>query len=251
MAEIEQDSAPDIESSSDGYASRFSGAVGRFLLEHQERVVMTLIDKNIGIAPLRVLDVGGGHGQLTEALLRAGHTVVLQGSDEVCFARTKYLQQKYPDRLTFVKSPILDIPVQNCSFDLVLAIRLIAHVVQWKELIKEMTRISKRYVIIDFAPKNSFNFFYKTLFKYKKKLEGNTRTFLRHSIKELDEPFKQNRFAIKKSVPEFFIPLVVHRTANMPRLSACFEFLFLVIGLTQKLGSPIIVLAEKIEGFPL
>ena len=61
----------DIETSSDEYASRFSGEIGEWFLKVQE-------DATLGIlAPFtqaKILDVGGGHGQLTGALIENNYS---------------------------------------------------------------------------------------------------------------------------------------------------------------------------------
>ncbi len=52
----------DIETSSDGYANRFGGKTGAWMLAVQERVTKQLL-RDVP-ASATVLDVGGGHGQL-------------------------------------------------------------------------------------------------------------------------------------------------------------------------------------------
>ena len=51
----------DIETSSDGYAARFAGPVGEWMLEIQETITVALLPKTPSAT---ILDVGGGHGQL-------------------------------------------------------------------------------------------------------------------------------------------------------------------------------------------
>ena len=76
--------APDIESSSDAYARRFSGPLGAWFLDVQARATLDLV------APLRArtaLEVGGGHAQLTGPLVGAGLAVSVLGSSPACGAR--------------------------------------------------------------------------------------------------------------------------------------------------------------------
>ena len=70
--------------SSDDYARRFSGAVGRYFLEVQTDATLELLRP---LAAASVLDVGGGHGQLTGALVEAGLDVTVLGSDPACERR--------------------------------------------------------------------------------------------------------------------------------------------------------------------
>ena len=74
----------DIESSTDDYAARFSGPVGTWMLDLQERITTDLL------APFRggsILDVGGGHGQLAVPLARKGWDITVQGSALSCRRR--------------------------------------------------------------------------------------------------------------------------------------------------------------------
>ena len=74
-------SRADIETSMDGYAERFAGRTGAWMLEIQERIVMDMIKD---VKPARILDVGGGHGQLAIPLCQAGYSVTVLGSAESC-----------------------------------------------------------------------------------------------------------------------------------------------------------------------
>ena len=57
---------PDVESSSDEYALRFRGAVGKWQIERQNQLLLDLLAKWKNAS---VLDVGGGHGQYTDDLI--------------------------------------------------------------------------------------------------------------------------------------------------------------------------------------
>ena len=69
---------PDVETASDGYARRFAGAAGRYLLAAQDAAVRTVLHDWRGGS---VLDVGGGHAQLTPLLRERARDVLVFGSD--------------------------------------------------------------------------------------------------------------------------------------------------------------------------
>ena len=71
--EIERET-PDIETSSDAYAQRFSGQVGAWFLRIQEQVILNMLNRWPGAS---ILEVGGGHGQVVGALIRQGHAVTV------------------------------------------------------------------------------------------------------------------------------------------------------------------------------
>ena len=233
---------PDIETASDAYAGRFRGPVGAFLLQVQREKLFSLLGET---RSLRVLEVGGGHGQLTEALLDAGHEVVVHGSTSDALVRVESLKRRFVERLGTVVSEIEHIPVADQSFDVVIAIRLLPHMENWPEVVREMMRISKTMIVFDYAPAGSFNVLYPLLFKIKKKVERNTRTFLRFSAKEVEQTLAANGWKAAGERRQFFLPMVFHRWAKSPAISLKLERFFDALGLTQLLGSPALVAARK------
>ena len=160
----------DIETSSEAYARRFSGQIGEWFLNVQEDASLSML------APYKratILDVGGGHGQLTGALIRNDHPVTVLGSAEICRARIQDMIDTR--RCSFKVGNIVDLPFDDKHFDIVISYRLLAHVNQWQEFISELCRVAKKAVIIDYPEIRSLNAFAPYLFDYKKNVEGNTR----------------------------------------------------------------------------
>lgn len=232
--------APDIETSSEDYARRFAGPVGAWFLQVQREAVLRLLAR---WPTARVLEVGGGHGQLAEAVSRAGHQVTVHGSDEVCRERIQGLMAS--GRCTFMKSDLLTLPAAARSFDVVIAVRLLTHLPEWPRFIRELTRVARRAVIVDYAPRRSFNALYPMLFGAKRRVEGDTRTFLTHGEDEIAEAFGACGFSRADAVREFFWPMVGHRVLRRPGLSKAMEWGPGAIGLTRLLGSPVIALFTR------
>ena len=128
---------PDIETSGRAYARRFSGPVGAYLLGVQSETVRRLLSYG-GIQGGRVLDVGGGHAQLTHLLLALGFEVWVQGSAPCCAKRLGPLMDEAKGRLHFVTSSLWALPFGDRAFDLVVGIRLLAHVERWQALLTEL-----------------------------------------------------------------------------------------------------------------
>lgn len=59
----------DIETASEDYATRFSGAVGEYFLELQLKIVLQFLEQ---YSATSLLDVGGGHAQLAVPLVEKG-----------------------------------------------------------------------------------------------------------------------------------------------------------------------------------
>lgn len=234
----------DVETSSEEYARRFDGAVGSYFLKTQETIALRLL------APwpqARVLDVGGGHAQLAPPLVARGHAVTVVGSRAVCRER---LDRMLPaEAFEFHACDLLDLPFPDRSFDAVLAFRLLAHVPRWRELLAELARVAGRAVIVDFSDTRSFNALYGPLFPWKKRMEGNTRTFLTFRPGEVRAELARHGFGRPVEARQLFVPMVVHRALGKALGTAApsraLEAVSSGLGLTRMLGSPVILRVER------
>lgn len=226
----------DIETSSDNYARRFSGNIGRWFLEVQANATLEMLQPYAGAT---VLDIGGGHGQLTEALIKQGYQVTVLGSADVCQSRIRHLVDQGLCR--FEVGNILDLPFENEAFDVVISYRLLPHVSQWRPFLSECARVARQAVILDYPEVRSINYIAPYLFQFKKKLEGNTRPYTCFKKSELLAVFAAEGFRYQSHFAEFFVPMVLHRTLKSPKISSAVEKVFRFIGFTDLLGSPVIL----------
>jgi 2-polyprenyl-3-methyl-5-hydroxy-6-metoxy-1,4-benzoquinol methylase len=226
----------DIETSSEDYARRFAGAVGAWFLKVQEEATLRMLASYPGAS---VLDVGGGHGQLAGPLIDAGFRVEVLGSAEVCSARLRgYLDAGC---CAFRVGDILDLPYPDRSFDIVISYRLLPHVTRWPEYLRELARVARQAVVVDYPSIRSINYLTPRLFGLKKRLEGNTRTYTCFEEQELLAVFRPLGFVPGARHAEFFLPMVLHRKLKAPALSTAAERLCRACGLTEPFGSPVIL----------
>lgn len=226
----------DIETSSDDYASRFAGAVGEWFLQVQGEGTLRLLSDYPGA---RILDVGGGHGQIAALLARHGYDVTVQGSAEVCGARIAPLVQA--GQVRFDVANILDLPYPDRAFDVVISYRLLPHVERWRAFVAELARVARHAVVVDYPEVRSANAVAPLLFPVKKQMEGNTRTYTTFRRAELVEAFGEHGLQYGDRFPEFFFPMVLHRRLQQPAISAALEGASRALGLTGFLGSPVIL----------
>jgi ubiquinone/menaquinone biosynthesis C-methylase UbiE len=233
----------DIETSSEDYARRFSGAVGAWFLKVQEKATLEMLSPYPSAS---VLDVGGGHGQTAGALIQNGYRATVLGSAEVCKERIR----DYVDRgqCDFQVGDILGLPYPDQAFDIVLSYRLLPHVTHWETYLAELARVAKKAVLLDYPEVRSINYITPLLFHFKKKLEGNTRAYTCFRQAQLLNFFERQGFTGSDRYAEFFLPMVLHRRLKSPRLSAFLERASRSSGLTGLFGSPVILKFERKEG---
>lgn len=227
--------APDIETASSGYAQRFTGPIGNWLLRVQESYIKEILRDKVGQS---ILDVGGGHGQNIEVALQNQLNLTIHGSSSDCFSQIKV--EDTANKLSFIVGPITKLPVEDRCFDNVISIRLLSHLYNWPTLIEELCRVAKSDVIVDFPTKASFNALEPLLFRFKKNIEKNTRHFLTFNRDDILNEFEKNGFRLEHCHPQFFWPMALHRGLKSPKISALLELAPRLIGLTRLFGSPII-----------
>jgi len=230
----------DVETSSAAYARRFEGPVGRWFLELQARTTVELLRPRAGTS---VLDVGGGHAQLTAPLVEAGCDVTVYGSAESCSERVQEWVRS--GRARFRCGPLLRAPWPDGSFDAALAFRLLPHVERWRELVAELCRLARQVVIVDYPTARSANAVSGALFGLKKSIEGDTRPFRVFRDAEVEEAFAAAGFVRTARRPQFLLPMALHRGLRLASLSRAVEATARVAGLTRAWGSPVILRAER------
>lgn len=230
----------DIETSSEDYARRFSGAVGDWFLRVQEQATLRVLAPGSGAT---LLDVGGGHGQLTETFVRQGYVVTVLGSAEACQQRIRHLLDDR--RCTFRVGNILELPYLDRAFDVVVSYRLLPHVTQWQAFVAELTRVARRTVVVDYPTLYSLNVMTPLLFRLKKRLEGNTRPYTLFKERDLITVFRAHGFQRTQRYAEFFLPMALHRLLQAPKLSSAVEQCCRVCGLAPLFGSPVVLRLER------
>jgi 2-polyprenyl-3-methyl-5-hydroxy-6-metoxy-1,4-benzoquinol methylase len=232
--------AADVETSSDSYARRFAGAVGAWFLEVQARTTLALLEP---FPRSRVLDVGGGHGQLTGPLVEAGHDVTVFGSDPACGERVAGWVSS--GRARFASGDLLHLPFDDRAFDVVLSFRLLPHVEGPETLIGELARLAGRAVIVDYPTRRSANALAAPLFEAKRGVEGDTRPFRVFGDAEIASAFESAGLFVTARAPQFVVPMAAHRALGRAALSRGVEAGLAALGLRRLLGSPVIARAER------
>ena len=229
----------DVETSSEAYAGRFSGKVGAWFLEVQARHTLDLLRP---WPRARVLDLGGGHGQLVGPLVEAGYQVTVLGSAAGCGERI--WRWRDSGSVRFLAGDLLEAPFAGGAFDVVLAFRLLPHVRRWAHLVAELCRLARRAVVLDYPTQRSVNAVSGRLFTLKQRVERNTRPFRVFSEDEIAGAGRAGGFRVTGRRPQFAFPMALHRALGNAPLSRFLEAGAARVGLTRVLGSPVVLRLE-------
>ena len=234
--------APDIESSSAAYARRFSGNAGKLFLDRQEQVITdTLADKRA----VTVLDVGGGHAQLSGPLSALGHHVTVTGSTPGCGDRLA-TDARNAD-VAFRVAALDALPFGARAFDTVVAIRMMAHVADWQQFLAELCRVADSSVVIDYPDLASVNALSFATFALKRRVEGDTRRYRNFTAAMLSQEFARHGFRVASVERQFVLPMALHRALNAPAPLRLAEQAAARIGLTRRFGNPGIMRADRVS----
>lgn len=232
----------DVESSSELYARRFAGPVGQWFLDLQARLTLECL---AGLPRgSTVLDVGGGHAQLAPPLLEAGYQVTVVGSDASCGTRLASLTAA--GRCRFEVADLLALPYPDHGFDAVLCFRMLAHSIDWRRLVRELCRVARHRVVVDYPARRSVNVASEALFRLKNSVErGTTRPFALYGRREVARGFEAAGFRVTAERPQFLLPMALYRMAGSAGLARGAEGVARAAGLTGLLGSPVIARADR------
>jgi SAM-dependent methyltransferase len=193
-----------------------------------------------------VLEIGGGHGQLTGDLRDAGYEVLMQGSAFDASARVRRLYQRRP--VPFVVARADQLPLPDRAVDAVVAVRIMAHFADPARFLRECCRVADKMIVIDFPSQRSFNALSGVMFSVKRGLEGDTRRFQIFDPVEPGRLVQPYGFRPAGMFPLFFFPMAAHRLHGCRPLAAALEGASGWLGLTRRLGSPIIASFHRSAG---
>ena len=232
----------DLASSSDAYAARFSGTVGRWFLELQANITLNALT---GLpAGATVLDVGGGHAQLVPPLVARGYRVTVVGSDRACGRNLG--PWVAAGQCRFDVADLQRLPYAPAAFSAVLCFRLLAHSVAWTRLVGELCRVAADRVVADYPSRRSINVIADRMFAMKRSVEGAlTRPYAVYDPEDIAQAFTRSGFRVVQQVPQFFMPMMLYRMMRSDRLGRVIEWPARRFGVTRLLGSPIIVRADR------
>lgn len=233
----------DLYSSTNSYTKRFSGPAGEWMLSVQNQNIREMI------APWKggtVLDVGGGHGQIASLLMADGHDVTVLSSSPAAYGRAAML-----DPVPHLKAgDLLNPPFEDQSFDVVTAVRMMAHVGDWEHFVACLCRIARHAVIIDFPIPGGVNALKPLFFGTKKWLEGDTRKFATIKTSAVRETFADHGFTRSRERGQFVLPMVLHRKLGRPDISSKLEKALERAGLLRMIGTPVIYRALRDKSDP-
>jgi ubiquinone/menaquinone biosynthesis C-methylase UbiE len=221
-------------------SERFGGAIGEWLKQTQEQLVFDVL---LDVSGWNVIDVGAGTGRFTVPLIgRNAKVVACDASSEML----QVLQEKLrSDNLQVVVGDAHKLEFPDRTFDCAMSFRMLMHVLDWKQALGELCRVSKDWVVVDFPPRRGFLFFAPIWHRVSSMFKKNVQAYHTLPISQVKTELARRGFELISRDSGFFFPVVVHRTIGSAGFTRASERLFGAIGLTRLAGSPVTVFARR------
>lgn len=220
FSSLEHTVAPDVFTASPAYDTRFSGALGDYFLSVQEQAVISHLER-ITTGSVSIIEIGGGHLQITKKLLALGHSVTIHGSTDEALAKLD--SSELSSKVQRVVCPLEQLNQKIKRSDIVIALRLLPHVVDEKTLLSQMIRLAKTGIIFDFASTRGLNSLSKLTFALKQGIEKNTRPYFNHSPAAVKKTLLELNCKEIEFKGQFVFPMGLHRGVNKVSLSKLIE----------------------------
>jgi ubiquinone/menaquinone biosynthesis C-methylase UbiE len=221
---------------------RFSGPIGRFLLEDQERVLLE------GLRPIQarsVADVGTGTGRAAIGLAAAGATVIgLDASAEMLeVARERASAAGVAVRFEVGDAHAL--PLGDRSVDAAVCLRVIMHTVDWRRVVAELCRVSRETVIVDFPSARSFAVLES---RWRRGQAARGRAVEAYRVlrtSDVSAALAEHGFTVSTVHRQFVLPINVHKRIGSLGFTKTIEAGLAALGLLSAFGSPVTLVARR------
>ncbi len=223
-------------------AMRFGGSFGRYIAEHQLSFVLKHIDNPSGS---RILDLGAGTGRTALPLSRLGASVLAADASEkmLSIIQEKSFLQGIPLELAQIDAHTLPFP--DRSFDTVITFRLIMHVVNWRQTLSEICRVSRNTVILDFPPKCGLAGFAPIVHHLVRPFRKNHQSYRVFNISDITSALYAEDYVVTAMDKHLVLPFGLHRFVNSSGFTAVSESVLAKAGFRDLFGAPVTVIARR------
>jgi len=220
---------------------RYGGSFGQYLENLEVGTYLSMMNPKSEV----ILDLGAGTGKLSIPLILKSKKVLTVDSSVHMLRVARLKSHKLNIEIITVISDAHCLSFKDRTFDCVVSSRLLMHLIDWKKGIKEICRVSRKELVIDFPSNFSFASLDILFKRIKRIFLPETQVYNNFSIGDITEEIKKNGFQVVQTRKEFFMPLTLHRLFNHPKISNKIEKLFRNFYITGLFGNPVTIKAIR------
>ena len=221
---------------------RFGGPIGRHLLDTQQALLFGAIAP---IAGRQILDVGTGTGRAALALAAAGARVTGVDASREMLGVARARAAELGVTPTFEVADAHALPFADRSVDAAVCFRLLMHVEDWRRCVKELCRVSRWRVVLDFPARSSFAALESLARRVAAAAGRTTEPYAVFAERDVRAALAAGGFRVTAVHRQFVLPITLHKAVGSIRVTTALESGLGVLGLRRLLGSPVTMVAER------
>jgi ubiquinone/menaquinone biosynthesis C-methylase UbiE len=223
-------------------ALRFSGPIGTYLLETQERLLLE------SLAPFdgrRILDVGTGTGRAALTLARAGASVTGMDASTEMLAVARARAAAAGLAIELVPGDAHHLPFADRGFDHAVCFRVIMHTPDWAQCLAELCRVTRGRLVIDFPGRRSAAALESAARRLALAVGRRTEAYRVFSESSVREVLRRGGFRVVAVHKQFVLPIAFHKATGSLGFTRGVEGGLAALGLLRLFGSPVTMVAER------
>lgn len=221
---------------------RFSGPVGRYLLESQERLLVAAMAPAGG---RRILDVGSGTGRAAIGLAAAGGDLLGLDASPAMLRVARARAAEAGVALRFLVADAHQLPVADRGVDAAVSLRVLMHAVDWRQCVAELCRVSHWRVVVDFPALISMAAFESVGRRVGQVFGRRVEAYRVMPEAGVAAAFAAHGFRVVSVHRQFVLPVALHKTVGRLAFTRSTERVLAAAGLLRLLGSPVTMVAER------
>lgn len=221
---------------------RFGGPIGEYVASSQARVLANMVGR---IQDRSILDVGTGAGRAAILMARGGARVTAVDASEQMLevARQRAAEERL--KIKFLRGDAHALQFSDREFDVALCLRVLMHAPDWRRCLAELCRVAERLVIFDYPAAMSAALLESMSRRVVHTLGARTEAYRVFSDRAIRRALDQSNFRVRSLHRQFVMPIQFHRAIGSRKFTIWSEDLLDRVGLLQRLGSPVTVVAER------
>jgi ubiquinone/menaquinone biosynthesis C-methylase UbiE len=221
---------------------RFGGPIGEYVASSQARVLANMVGR---IKDRSILDVGTGAGRAAILMARGGARVTAVDASEQMLevARQRAAEERL--KIKFLRGDAHALQFSDREFDVALCLRVLMHAPDWRRCLAELCRVAERLVIFDYPAAMSAALLESMSRRVVHTLGARTEAYRVFSDGAIRRALDQSNFRVRSVHRQFVMPIQFHRAIGSRKFTIWSEDLLDRVGLLQRLGSPVTVVAER------
>jgi len=223
-------------------ALRFSGPIGQYLVETQEKLLLEALGPLDG---RHVLDVGTGTGRAAIGLAAGGaHVVGIDASQEMLGVARKRAAERGV-AVQFLPGDAHALEFGDATFDASVSFRVLMHAPDWTQCVSELCRVTRWRVVVDFPSLASVAALQSGARHFGKTLGLETEAYRVIAERRMAQAFAARGFRIISVHRQFVLPIAFHKMTGSLNLTLAMERGMAALGLRRLFGSPVTMVAER------